>query len=145
MWLGVEGWVSPERGCLKRWREVIKFQASGGRASRSLRGIRHGGGWRAVVLCPLCSCACVCLFCMQVTSFVSDSLQHYGLQPTRLLCPWDSPGKNTGVGCHSLLLDPGIEPAALTSPTLAGRFLTASTTGKSLMPLLLKLVSIEKY
>ena len=26
-----------------------------------------------------------------------------GLQPTRLLCPWDSPGKNTGVGCHSLL------------------------------------------
>ena len=27
----------------------------------------------------------------------------HGLQPTRLLCPWDSPGKNTGVGCHSLL------------------------------------------
>ena len=26
-----------------------------------------------------------------------------GLQPTRLLCPWNSPGKNTGVGCHSLL------------------------------------------
>ena len=25
-------------------------------------------------------------------------------QPTRLLCPWDSPGKNTGVGCHFLLL-----------------------------------------
>ena len=24
-------------------------------------------------------------------------------QPTRLLCPWDSPGKNTGVGCHILL------------------------------------------
>ena len=34
---------------------------------------------------------------------MSDSLQHYGLQPTRLLCPWDSPGKNTGVGCHALL------------------------------------------
>ena len=27
----------------------------------------------------------------------------HGLQPTRLLCPWDSPGKNTGVGCHALL------------------------------------------
>ena len=27
-----------------------------------------------------------------------DSLRPYGLQPTRLLCPWDSPGKNTGVG-----------------------------------------------
>ena len=24
-------------------------------------------------------------------------------QPTRLPCPWDSPGKNTGVGCHFLL------------------------------------------
>ena len=27
----------------------------------------------------------------------------YGLQPTRLLCPWDAPDKNPGVGCHSLL------------------------------------------
>ena len=32
-----------------------------------------------------------------------DSLQLRGLQPTRLLCPWDSPGKDTGVGCHFLL------------------------------------------
>ena len=29
-------------------------------------------------------------------SVMSDSLQPYGLQPTRLLCPWDSPSKNTG-------------------------------------------------
>ena len=35
--------------------------------------------------------------------YVSDSVQPYGLQPIRLLCPWDSPGKNTGVGCHALL------------------------------------------
>ena len=27
----------------------------------------------------------------------------HGLQPSRLLCPWDFPGKNTGVGCHFLL------------------------------------------
>ena len=27
----------------------------------------------------------------------------YGLQPTIFLCPWVSPGKNTGVGCHALL------------------------------------------
>ena len=27
----------------------------------------------------------------------------HGLQPTRLLCPWDFPGKGTGVGCHCLL------------------------------------------
>ena len=33
----------------------------------------------------------------------SDPLQFHGLQPTRLLCPWNSPGKNTGVGSHSLL------------------------------------------
>ena len=34
---------------------------------------------------------------------MSDSLQPYGLQLTRLLCPWDFPGKKTGVGCHFLL------------------------------------------
>ena len=44
-------------------------------------------------------CAC------SVTSLVSDSLWPYGLQPASLLCPWDFPGKNTGVGCHFLLQD----------------------------------------
>ena len=34
---------------------------------------------------------------------MSDSLWPDGLYPTRLLCPWDAPGKNPGVGCHSLL------------------------------------------
>ena len=33
----------------------------------------------------------------------SPTLRPCGLRPTRLLCPWDFPGKNTGVGCHSLL------------------------------------------
>ena len=36
-------------------------------------------------------------------SAVSNSLWQHGLQPTRLLCSWNSPDKNTGVGCHSLL------------------------------------------
>ena len=36
-------------------------------------------------------------------SVVSNSLQPHGLQPTRLLRPWNFPGKNTGVGCHFLL------------------------------------------
>ena len=71
---------------------------------------------------------CVC----QVTSVVSHSLGPHGLQPTRLLCPWDSPGKNTGVGSHALLQgnlpDPGIELVSLTSPALAGRFFTANVT-----------------
>ena len=34
-------------------------------------------------------------------SVVSDSSQPHGLQPTRLLHPWDFPGKSTGVGCHA--------------------------------------------
>ena len=36
-------------------------------------------------------------------SVVSNSLGSCELYPTRLLCPWDSPGKSTGVGCHFLL------------------------------------------
>ena len=36
-------------------------------------------------------------------SVMSDSWRPYGLQPTRLLRPWDFPGKSTGVGCHCLL------------------------------------------
>ena len=42
-------------------------------------------------------------WCVLSRSVVSDSLRPYGLYPPRLLCPWDSPGKNTGVGCHPLL------------------------------------------
>ena len=34
---------------------------------------------------------------------MSDSVRHHRRQPTRLPRPWDSPGKNTGVGCHFLL------------------------------------------
>ena len=34
---------------------------------------------------------------------MSDSVRHHRWQPTRLHHPWDSPGKNTGVGCHFLL------------------------------------------
>ena len=41
--------------------------------------------------------------CCQVSSVVSDSVRPHGLQPTRLRRPWDSPGKNTGVGCRFLL------------------------------------------
>ena len=40
---------------------------------------------------------------MCACSGMSDSLQPHGLGLTRLLCPWDFPGKNTGVDCHFLL------------------------------------------
>ena len=41
--------------------------------------------------------------CCCIASVVSDPVRPHGLKPTRLLRPWDSPGKNTGVGCHFLL------------------------------------------
>ena len=69
----------------------------------------HSGSFASVL------CAC---------SVVSSSLWPCGLQPTELLCPWDSPGKNTIRGCHFLLQglpDPGIKPISSASPTLAGR------------------------
>ena len=44
-------------------------------------------------------CCCYCCF----ASVVSDSVRPDRWQPTRLPCPWDSQGKNTGVGCHFLL------------------------------------------
>ena len=43
------------------------------------------------------------LLLLQVASVVSDSVRPHRRQPTRLPHPWDSPGKNTGVGGHFLL------------------------------------------
>ena len=57
-------------------------------------------------------CVCVCVSC----SIGSDSLWPHRLYPTRLLCPWDSPSKNTGMGCHSLLQ--GIFPTKGSDPCL---------------------------
>ena len=58
------------------------------------------------------------------------------MEPTRLLCPWDSPGKNTRVGCHfpspGDLPNPGMEPMSLRSPALAGKFFTTSATWDTL-------------
>ena len=48
-------------------------------------------------------CLRCCCCCCEVVSVVSDSVRPQRRQPTRLTCPWDSPGKNTGVGCHFLL------------------------------------------
>ena len=48
-------------------------------------------------------CCCCCCCCCCITSVVSDSVRPHRRQPTRLLCPWDIPGKNTGMVCHFLL------------------------------------------
>ena len=62
---------------------------------------------------------CVCALSHLV---LSNLFQPYGLWPARLLCPWDSPGKNPGEGCHLLLqgifLIQGSNPGSLTSPAL---------------------------
>ena len=42
------------------------------------------------------------IFCL-VTKSCPTLLQSHGLWPSRLLCPWDFPFRNTGVGCHALL------------------------------------------
>ena len=46
---------------------------------------------------------CCCCCCCQVASVVSGSVRPHRRQPTRLPRPWDSLGKNSGVGCHFLL------------------------------------------
>ena len=56
-----------------------------------------------------------------------DSLQHRGLKPTTLLCPWHFPGKNTGVGCHFFCQGIFLTQA---SPALAGGFLPLAPPGK---------------
>ena len=66
-----------------------------------------------LTFCKISACVCVCV----VASVMSNSLQPYELQPTRLLCPWDSPGKNTGMGYHTLhrgiFLTQGLNPCLL--------------------------------
>ena len=57
--------------------------------------------WTIRAASSVCSLCCCC--CCWVASVVSDSVRPHRQQPTGLRCPWDSPGKNTGVGCHFLL------------------------------------------
>ena len=66
-----------------------------------------------------CCCCCCC-----VASVVSDSVRPHRRQPTRLLCPRDSPGKNTGVGCHFLFQCMKVtsqSEVAQSGPTLSDR------------------------
>ena len=65
--------------------------------------------WNCLTLCgPIswsigCTWSITCCCCCSVASVVYDSVRPHGQQPIRLPHPWDSPGKNTGVGCHFLL------------------------------------------
>ena len=88
-------------------------------APPTITGPAHSGLLRV----PLATLCCVL---SQV-----DSLRPYGLWPTRLLCSWDFPGKNTGVGCHLLLQEnlpnPGIKPVC---PVFLALTLTTEPPGK---------------
>ena len=72
--------------------------------------------------CLLSPALCVCVYVSCL--IMSNSLQPYGLQPSRLLCLWKSVGKSTGAGCHALLQ--GIARRGQTWVScITGRFFTA--------------------
>ena len=73
---------------------------------------------------------CECLRCLSV---MSNSLQSHGLQPARLLCPRNFPGKNAGVGCHfplQVIFPTQGQNSVLVSPALAGGFFSTVPPGK---------------
>ena len=75
---------------------------------------------------------CYCLFTrLYLTFFVTPWT--LSLEPSRLLCPWDFPGKNAGVDCHFLLKrifwTQRSQPCSPAPPVLAGRFFTRSAAG----------------
>ena len=72
-------------------------------------------------------------------SVVSDFLQPHGLQPTRFLCPWDYPGKSTGIGCHFLLQGIFLTQECNRISSLAGRFFTTSITWEAPIYILMTL------
>ena len=55
-----------------------------------------------ICVCMLVTQSCLTL-CNPMDLLLCPTLRHHRRKPTRLPCPWDSPGKNTGVGCHFLL------------------------------------------
>ena len=80
---------------------------------------------------------CMSLLISPLKQYMLSHLQFFTIpwtEPTRPLHPQDFPGKNTGVGCHSLLQgnlpNPGIEPTSLLSPALARGFFTTAPPGK---------------
>ena len=58
-------------------------------------GLIHG--WRTKIRVYVCVCVCVC------AQSCPTILWPHGLEPVRLLCPWDAPGTNSGLGCHARL------------------------------------------
>ena len=91
------------------------------------------------VFALLSRCSYSATFDLSHASVISGSVLPYGLCPARLLCPWDSPGKNTGAGGCAVLQ--GIFPtrgsnAPLSqAPALAGRFCTTHAAWEATLSL----------
>ena len=84
-------------------------------------GRRHKRGEKPTQNKPKTIKKIVIRSCVLSHSVVSNSLWSCGLQPARLLCPWNFPGRNTGVGCHFLLqnrsvMSNSLQPHGLYSP-----------------------------
>ena len=78
----------------------------------------------------VCLCVCVCVWCVLLSQSYPTLCHPMDCSLAGSSVLWDSPGKNTGVGCHAVLGDlsnPGIKPESFVSPALAGRFFTTST------------------
>ena len=79
----------------------------------------------------LASYATTFYFCL-VTKSCPAFLQTYGLYPIWLLCPWDFLGKNTGVGCYSLLQGSSWPKGKIHVSCIAGGFFYHCATEKAL-------------
>ena len=103
--------VRPHSGTRRAMRHVTSepeqshsaTQASKRNLSHLVQAIIRGLGRRSRALHLFTSSPSSAMHACLITSAVSDSLWPHGLWSARLLCPWGFPGKNTGVGRHSLL------------------------------------------
>ena len=83
----------------------------------------------------VCVCVCVCV-CVHVCPHMLSRVQLFvtsWTEPARLLCPWDFPGKNSGMDCHFLLHglpNPWVDPTSPASPALGGGFFSTVPPGK---------------
>ena len=99
--------------CHNHWTRVLQLSAATTEPTRLDTHSLHNKGSHYFVNKFICTLFYVCVS----HSVVSESLRPHGWQPARLLCPWDFPGKNTGVGSHFLLqgkfLTQGLKPGLL--------------------------------
>ena len=96
----------PEAVCPSQDREVPYWPYTAGLRNCLLSLEQKQENWdcwtQLVGRCSVSVYSCCC-YCCWVISVVSDPVQCRRRRPTRLPRPWDSQGKNTGVGCHFLL------------------------------------------